>query len=254
MKWLSCCLLLGLWAPMALAKALCPEPIQVGYDNWPPYHYYEADSPQEVRGYAAEVLTAVLTSMHCKVNYVELPWKRVLHEMEYGEIDMAMEANINDERARYAWFSDSYNPGRTLLWIRKGSHYPEQDLASWLASGYSLGVTKEYFYGEEVMSLLARYAKQVSAVSDQQNFEKLARGRIDGFLGDMLATPSALNKEGMSGLFTSHPMVVSESPSFFMLGKRSFSPQFLQQFNQALARFKETGAYDIIWQRYAPGR
>lgn len=68
---------------------------------------------------------------------------------------MAMEANINDERARYAWFSDSYNPGRTLLWVSKGNHYPEQDLASWLAKGYSLGVTKEYFYGDEVMSLPA---------------------------------------------------------------------------------------------------
>ena len=100
MKWLSLSLLFGLWAPMAFAKALCPEPIQVGYDNWPPYHYYEPDSPQQVRGYAVEVLTAVLTAMHCKVNYVELPWKRVLHEMEYGGIDMAMEANINDERAQ----------------------------------------------------------------------------------------------------------------------------------------------------------
>lgn len=80
MSWLSLSLLFGLWAPMAFADAL-PEPIEVGYDNWPPYHYYEPDSPQQVRGYAVEVLTAVLTAMHCKVNYVELPWKRVLHEM-----------------------------------------------------------------------------------------------------------------------------------------------------------------------------
>ena len=73
-------------------------------------------------------------------------------------------------------------------------------------------------------------------------------------LGDMLATPSALNKEGLSSQFVAHPMVVYESPSFFMFSKRSFSPQFLQQFNQALARSKETDAYDIIWQRYGPGR
>lgn len=254
MKWISYCLLCGLWAPMAFAKALCPEPIQVGYDNWPPYHYHEADSPQQVRGYAVEVLTAVLSSMDCKVNYVELPWKRVLHEMEYGEIDMAMEANINDERARYAWFSDAYNPGRTLLWVRKDSNYSEPDLASWLAKGYTLGITKEYFYGDEVMALLGRYASQVSEVSDKQNYDKLARGRIDGFLGDMLATPSGLKKEGRSGQFASHPMVVYESPSFFMLSKRSVSQQFLQQFNQALTAFKGTDAYDIIWQRYGPGR
>ncbi|MFB2864002.1 substrate-binding periplasmic protein [Aeromonas sp. MdU4] len=245
--------LLASWAPLASAASLCPVPIKVGFDNWPPYHYYEADSPSQVRGYAAEVLSAVLAKMGCKIDYLELPWKRILHELEFGRVDMAMEANINEERSRYAYFSSPYNPGRTLLWVRKGSHYQEQDLASWLAKGYLLGITKEYFYGDEVMALLSRYASQVSAVSDKQNYEKLARGRIDGFLGDMLATPSGLKKEGMSGQFSYHPMVVYESPGFFMMSKRSISPQFLQHFNQALAEFQASDEYDIILRRYAPG-
>ncbi|MGL4250496.1 MAG: substrate-binding periplasmic protein [Aeromonas sp.] len=250
MKWITHCLLLGLWAPMALAKALCPEPVQVGYDNWPPYHYHDVHSSQQVHGYAVEVLTAVLAAMECKVSYVELPRKRILHEMEFGKIEIAMEASVNDERARYALFSDSYHPGHTLLWIRKGSDYPEQNLADWLASGHSLGVTKGYFYGDEVMALLGRYGKQVSAVNDKQNYEKLARGRIDGFLGDNLATFHKLNSEGMNDKFVNHTMQVYESPSVFMLSKRRFSPAFLQQFNQALARFKKSDAYAVILHRY----
>ncbi|EKB17649.1 substrate-binding periplasmic protein [Aeromonas veronii] len=253
MKWMfQTCLFFG-WISSLSASTLCPAPIKAGFDNWPPYHYHDKSSPAQVRGYAAEVLTAVLTRMGCEIEFRELPWKRILQEVKLGEVDMAMEANINDERTRYAWFSDAYNPGRTLLWVRKGSHYPEQDLASWLAKGYALGVTKEYFYGDEVMALLGRYAGQVSAVSDKQNYEKLARGRIDGFLGDMLATPSGLSKEGMSSQFSYHPMVVYESPSFFMMSKRTISPQFLQRFNQVLAEFQRSDEYDIILRRYAPG-
>lgn len=239
-----------LLSPALWASALCPSPLRVGFDNWPPYHYYEADSPSQMRGYAVEILSAVLARMGCKVTYLELPWKRVLHEMEHGEIDVAMEANINDERARYAYFSDPYNPGRTLLWVRQGKQYDEQDLANWLAKGYRLGITKDYFYGDEVMALLDRYPGQVSAVSDKQNYNKLLRGRIDGFLGDMLATSSGLSQAGMSGQFSSHPMVVYESPSYFMLSRLTVSAHFLAQFNQTLADFKATGEYERVWRRY----
>ncbi|WP_429081800.1 substrate-binding periplasmic protein [Aeromonas bivalvium] len=239
-----------LLSPALLAATECASPLRVGFDDWPPYHYREVAPPSRVHGYAAEVLSAVLTRMGCEVTYLELPWKRVLHGLEYGEIDVAMEANMNDERARYAYFSDPYNPGRTLLWVRQGKVYQEQDLATWLAKGYRLGITKDYFYGDEVMALLARYPGQVSAVSDKQNYVKLARGRIDGFLGDMLATPSGLGKEGMEGQFSYHPMVVYESPSYFMLSRQTVSAHFLAQFNQALAAFKATSDYERIWRRY----
>lgn len=253
MKWLFGVLMLVCWAPFSSASELCPAPLRVGFDNWPPYHYYEADAPTQVHGYAAEVLSAVLARMGCKAEYVELPWKRVLHDIEHGRLDMAMEAYFNEERARYAWFSDSYNPGRTLLWVRQESHYPQQDLASWLAAGHKLGVTKDYFYGDEVTALLARHAGQISSVNDEQNYGKLVRGRIDGFLGDMLATPWALRDKGLKGAITSHGEPVHELPTFFLLSKLRFSKGFVTRFNQELTAFKATNEYDIIWRRYAPG-
>jgi polar amino acid transport system substrate-binding protein len=42
-----------------------------------------------------------------------------LHDLERGRLDIVMEAYFADERARYAWFSIPYNPGRTSLWVRK---------------------------------------------------------------------------------------------------------------------------------------
>lgn len=115
----------------------------------------------------------------------------MLHGLELGVVDIAMEAYFNEDRARYAWFSDAYNPGRSVLWIRKSDSYADIDLASWLADGHTLGITKDYYYGAEISELLRRYAAQVSVVNDEQNYGKLVLGRIDGFLGDVLATPGA---------------------------------------------------------------
>lgn len=194
----------------------------------------------------------MLKRLDCKASYVEMPWKRVLHGLELGVVDIAMEAYFNEDRARYAWFSDAYNPGRSVLWIRKSGAYADTDLASWLADGHTLGVTKDYYYGAEISELLRRYAAQVSVVNDEQNYGKLVLGRIDGFLGDVLATPWGLKKEGLSDLIVPHAMAVYEAPTFFMFSKKRLSPEFVREFNRELAKFKATNEYDIIWRRYAP--
>ena len=37
--------MLGLWllSPLATANSLCPSPLLVGWDDWPPYHYKAPD-------------------------------------------------------------------------------------------------------------------------------------------------------------------------------------------------------------------
>ncbi|CAJ1804139.1 hypothetical protein LMBIIBHN_01152 [Aeromonas salmonicida] len=125
-------------------------------------------------------------------------------------------------------------------------------MASWLASGHILGVTKDYYYGAETADLLRRYADQVSVVNDHQNYGKLVLGRIDGFLGDILATPWGLKEEGLNDLIVPHVMAVYEAPTFFMFSKQRLSPAFVRAFNRELAEFKATNEYDVIWRRYAP--
>ncbi|PJG59501.1 substrate-binding periplasmic protein [Aeromonas cavernicola] len=252
MKRLFCGLLFVLSVPHAISGSLCPVPLQIGFDNWPPYHYYRADSRQPVQGVAVETLNAVLAKLGCHAHYVELPWRRVLHEIELGKLDVAMEVSFNNDRARYARFSESYNPGMTTLWTRKEYPNGKKELASWLASGNILGVTKDYVYADDVIALLSRYAEQVSVVnSDRQNYGKLMLGRIDGFLGDMLATSWGVMNEGLSGQIVPHKMVIYELPTHFLFSKRHFSLEFMRQFDHALATFKTTPEYQRIWQRYS---
>ena len=165
-----------------------------------------------------------------------------------------MEAYFVEDRARYAWFSNAYNPGRTALWVRKSGDKGEQDLASWLAKGNRLGVTRDYNYGPEIARLLQRYRAQVSEVNDVQNYRKLQLGRIDGFLGDILATPWGLEREGLAEEVVPHIMGVYETPTFFMLSKKTLSGEFVQRFNQALEAVGKSEEHALIWRRYLPAR
>ena len=63
-----------------------------------------------MQGFAVEVLQSVVKEMGCSLDFRERPWKRQLQELQSGEADIAMEAYYNDERAKYAYFSESYSP------------------------------------------------------------------------------------------------------------------------------------------------
>ena len=87
-----------------------------------------------------------------------------------------------------------------------------------------------------------------------QNYRKLQLGRIDGFLGDILATPWGLKREGLAEEVVPHIMGVYETPTFFMLSKKTLSGEFVQRFNQALEAVGKSEEHALIWRRYLPAR
>ncbi|TFF76061.1 amino acid ABC transporter substrate-binding protein [Aeromonas taiwanensis] len=255
MRLLSLCVLCCLPLQSLWAQSLCPVPLRVGFDDWPPYHYYQQEGEhRQLRGFAIDYLNAVSARLGCRLHYVELPWKRGLHDLELGRLDILMEAYFSDDRARYAWFSIPYNPGRTALWVRKPDTGDEMDLGRWLDRGHRLGVTRDYYYGPDIAEQLRRYPDRVSAVNDVQNYRKLVLGRIDGFLGDSLATSWGLKKEGLSDKVVPHAMGIYETPTSFMLSKKTISSEFVQRFNQAIVTVGESGEHERIWRRYTSVR
>lgn len=225
----------------------CHQPLRVGWDNWPPYHFRNAKS--EMQGFAVEVLQSVVKEMGCSLDFRERPWKRQLLELQSGEADIAMEAYYNDDRSKYAYFSESYSPSMANLWIRKGTDLKAKSIGELLDQGFMLGVTKDFYYGPEVQKRLT--APNIDAVlSEQTNYHKLQKRRIDGFLGDWLATTWGLKQQGLAKEIVRSPLPVYAAPAFFMLSKKTLSPQFVDQFNQALEKIKQEGRYQQILDKY----
>ena len=225
----------------------CHHPLRVGWDDWPPYHFRNAKG--EMQGFAVEVLQSVVKEMGCAVHFRERPWKRQLLELQSGEADIAMEAYYNDERAKYAYFSESYSPRTSNLWIRKNTSIQASNIGELMDKGLLLGVTRNFYYGPEIQKRLS--APNINAVqSEQTNYHKLQKKRIDGFLGDWLATTWGLKQQGLENEIVRSTLPVYSAPAFFMLSKKSLSPEFVTRFNQALAQIKQEGKYQQILDKY----
>jgi len=239
---LLACLLMLAWPLSA-----CERPLSVGYDQWPPYHYRQPDG--KMAGFAIEVLQGVAKRMGCSLEYKERPWRRVLLELQAGTTDVAMEAYYKDERAQYAWFSEPYNPSSAHLWVKQGTELSQTDLKRLVESGFRLGVTKSFFYGPLMQGV--RHHPNVEEVDDEsQNYGKLLKGRLDGFLGDSLATRWAIDQQGLAGQIRRADLVVYQAPAAFMLSKQSVSQQQLAAFNLALQAMKQDGSFQAILDHY----
>lgn len=229
------------------ALAGCPHPLRVGWDNWPPYHFKNSDG--QMQGFAIEVLTQVSQSLGCKLEFRERPWKRQLQELQQGETDIAMEAYYNSDRAQYAHFSDSYSPRMANLWIRPNQPLPGTTITQLLGNGFLLGITKEFYYGPEVEALLGHSNIQ-PVLAEEQNYAKLGKGRIQGFLGDWLATTWAIKQRGLQGKIVRTSLPIYSAPAFFMLSKKRLGPGFLSEFNKTMQQMKKDGRYQAILDKY----
>lgn len=248
----------GIWGLLLLllgmlpvsAQEQCEQPWRVGFDNWKPYHYRDK---QGMQGFSVEVLQAVAQRMGCSLEFVERPWRRTLQELTSGELILAMDAYYNEEREGFAYFSEPYGHGVTLLWMRAGEAGTEPDLAAWLHEGKRLGTTRGYYYGPKAAKAIARYPSQVSSLPNEaQNYGKLLLGRIDGFLGDRFATLWDLRQAGMAEKIEPHPMQIYAQSIHFMLSRRRVDEAFVARFNLALAAFRDSPEYDALLCRYAP--
>lgn len=237
----------ALLSPHVSANSLCPNPLRVGWDDWPPYHYQGDDGVMQ--GFAVEVLHAVMRDLDCEVIYRPRPWRRQLQEIQIGEADIAMEAYYNEERAEYAFFSDAYSPSQVRLWTLPQPSLTGGNLGTLLGNGFLLGITKDFFYGPEFEPY--RQHKNVQIVlSEPMNYAKLQKGRIDGFLGDWLATTWGLKHHHLSQKIKAAPIPIYSAPTFFMFSKQSVRPAFVTAFNQALRHMKKRGEYQQLLDRY----
>ena len=121
----------------------------------------------------------------------------------------------------------------------------------------TLGGGLEYSYGPAFDAFLERGEVPMERVSsDQQNFEKLLKGRIQLHPQERNVGLAALrNLSGAAAQITHHPRPLLVNQSYLMLPKRlADSEALMQRFNQRLQAFRDSGRYDRYFHDLQAGK
>ena len=105
MRWVvSVCLA---WAAAMALEVPAAEPctLRVGWEPYAPFTF--ADENGEATGADIDLITAVADAIGCAIVPVELPWARILKEVEQGTLDVSTSTSRTPEREQWALFSQA---------------------------------------------------------------------------------------------------------------------------------------------------
>jgi polar amino acid transport system substrate-binding protein len=157
--------------------------LRVGWEPYAPYTY--ADETGEVTGADIELIRTLADEVGCAAEFAELPWARILREVEHGTLDVSTSTSWTPERTEWAWFSEPYRETEMAIYVRRGEvgRWDLQSLADIAEQEFRLGVITDYYYGDEYQALTAdpRYDPWIDGATDYAtNIRKLSSARIDG--------------------------------------------------------------------------
>jgi polar amino acid transport system substrate-binding protein len=245
-----------LWIVPSIGAAAPELPchLRVGWEPYAPYTFADGDS--QVTGADIDIIELVAQNIGCSMEFVELPWARILREIETGALDVSTSTSKTSERTKWAWFSNSYRETEMAIYVRKGesSSYRLSSLADIPGQRFRLGTIVDYFYGGDIARLFAEpaFSTWIEGAPDYRtNIVKLVNRRIDGYLvEDVTVMEAELEGLGFSDRVERFPLHVPGEKLHFMFSKKRVDSLIIEQVDVELANMRADGRLQAIFDRY----
>jgi polar amino acid transport system substrate-binding protein len=220
----------------------CPNPIRIGWSTWPPYHYIENE---KLTGKSTEIAIALFNQLECDYNFVEVPWFRIMHEIEHGYIDAIIGATYSQERSEFAYFSEVTDYESLKFYARKNDTRFDgiESLEQLLALDIRFGLRDKVEYGEQLETQLD--GQKIILFNNNQLANLLLRNRIDVVVFNADAAEIRFQQDKLIALNIPELHI---NETHIMLSKKTTELALITKTNQAITQLNQTLA--TIRQHY----
>ncbi|URR00635.1 transporter substrate-binding domain-containing protein [Pseudoalteromonas sp. SCSIO 43095] len=219
--------------------------LNISTGEWPPF--LSESLPH--KGVVAHLITDIFAQANIKVNFTFLPWPRAYHDTINDKYAATAVWMFEQQRAEDYFYSEPVLNERFVFFYHKQRPFDWQNLND--LKGLLLGGGLAYSYGEEFDKALQAGLFDMSRVSTtEQNFKRLAMGRIDAFAEEKSVGYHILAGQlpTIKNAIVHHPRPLLINKSFVMFPKNNpLSEQRLKIFNQQLLKFKQSGRYQAYF-------
>lgn len=243
-------LLLRLIKTALLTAALLPAAamahtwmtVKIATTEYAPYTSEE----MEHNGYMNHIISEVFLETGVRAEFIYVPWEDALEGAKNGEYDAISYGNYVRDREKTFWHSEPVTSENLVFYVNNESG---PDMWSGLndLTDYTMGVTKDYLYNNE----LSRYIKEGKNIStadtDDENFNQLIDGDTDIFPIDELTGWYLLQRDFSEAerdeIHQISPLV-STVTTHLLVPKNKEKRLVLELFNRGLNNLKEKGELD----------
>lgn len=234
---------LFLW--LLMPCALAAERWNVaGDEHFAPYSFVSLEDNQP-RGLDVELVQAVMAEANIPYTLRLYPWERVKRMLDRNEVVMAFQFAGTPERKQQYELVGPLRSGSTVFMTSLNT-----SLTDWTElddlSAYVIGQVRGYAYQSAFDK--AELRRDSSAQNPRQLVSMLLAGRIDVIVGDRLQLMYFVHEQRAekSVRILAKPLVQMPRYVAFSKGDRGRADAFAA----ALARLRQAGALDPIYQRW----
>lgn len=233
----------GIPAVMAAEKH-----VEMSCTPWQPY----CGEDLSHGGVFSEIVTMAYARKGYTVRYRDMPWARVLKNLEDGLLDAAACAYYTEERNQTYLFSAPVMQGGRLVFYKR----KEMDLVIWKTlddlRGYRIGVNRGSSYTPEFNQ--AEFLDKKVVAHGKFNFKKLLLNRIDLYPVDPAWANYFIQKnlaEQQDDFATLSPPLSEGQPVYLMFSRAIPDAQIkIQVLNEGLKEIREDGTLNEILKKY----
>jgi ABC-type amino acid transport substrate-binding protein len=217
--------------------------------------FVTVDEQGKVGGLDIALAKAIFAEAGLQIEFQVYPWKRIVHMLSNGDLDVALSASDTAKRQEFAHFSsETFRLGHNLLFARKGQEArfdPAKGLTQLSEKPIRLGVQRGVSYSYEYDRMLESEAfrRQLVVVDTPPRLvELMLFNRVDAFLGSERDLQTEITKQGAQDKIVPvfYLMSDEEASSHIMFSKASVQKQWVERVNQAMRSLKASGRYDEI--------
>jgi len=220
----------------------------VPVEHWPPWYILD-ENKEVIGGLGIELTQHLLGRLNMSAKFVNMPWKRSLHELNNGGVDLIIGIAKTPERSANIYFTTPFFTEPVLL-AYSTDNLKTFEWHQWTdLKPYKLGAVRGYLYGDNWDNAIQASEQRVTDLTtDIQGIKMLLHGRIDLMplfvvSGEMLIKEFDQHKKLR---FSKKP--VRMNTFHFGISKKSFLADKLPEMNKELQKMKEDGTFESIFK------
>ncbi|MDD2717402.1 MAG: transporter substrate-binding domain-containing protein [Candidatus Wallbacteria bacterium] len=243
------------------APALYADTVTVGtLTDYPPYCFdkenakpdYEEVIPPgtdsvRLQGYSWDVVRESFQAMDCTIRLIVSPWKRCLHYLETGTIEVLFPASKTPEReAKFSYCDEPVNTVQFVIYIPKAVEFKWDSLES--MDGKSIAAMRDWNYGEKWKADGKISKEYVDSII--QTFKILDKNRVFGIAGYDIPFDYTLKQNGISDKYRKLPPFDAEFE--YLIGSKSnpSAQKILDLYLQGRKKIEQNGIFSKIKSKW----
>ncbi len=223
--------------------------VALGETDYRPFYYYDRTA-QRWQGVSIDVCQTLASQLGYDLEFVKMPFSRVLANLESGQADMA--CTLFNTRSRSPSvvytsvphvFEDIY-----LVALADNPILQETELDT-IKQNYRIGGVRGYYYGDALLD--APSFRKIEADNDQHLAKLLVAERVDAVLSN-LETLRYYTRDILPANATAHfANPVYHGPIYMAFSRNHPKASALASaFTKALVAYQHTQAYGTLLQTY----